>query len=343
MIDLRSDTVTLPDTAMLETILSAPLGDDGRTDECGWGEDPTVNSLETICAQLTGKERALLCVSGTMGNQAALMAWCSPGEKILAEHVQHLHYAEKTSFMDAFGGRKVCSYSLDEKMMPRISEIQKKLEEEDIRLLTVENTNNYAGGVCITAERMKEMYELAHAHQVPVHVDGARLFNAAIHLGVSVKELCQYTDSVMICFSKGLGAPLGSILCGSSEFIQRARVIRKRLGGGMRQAGIIAAPALYALSHNVKRLEEDHENCRICAEILRDLPHLRVANEVQTNILVLDISKTGLSQKEFCRYLRKQNILAGPLLKNGIRLVFHKGISRDMAVEAAEIIKNMDD
>lgn len=342
MIDLRSDTLTVPDKDMLATILEAPLGDDGRLDSRGRGEDPTINKLEDLCAALTGKEAGLLCASGTMGNQTALITWCEPGDVVLLEERQHLYKSEKMAFEDAFCRLQKAFYHLDEALMPDLEAMEAALRGGSIKLICVENTHNFSGGACITVERMREIHELASKYQVPVHMDGARLFNAVAYLQVDVKELCQYVDSVMFCFSKGLGAPVGSILCGTQEFIKQAKGNRKLLGGALRQGGIIAAPALYALQHNVERLAEDNANCRCCAEALSGMRKIKIEGSVQTNILVLDIAATGLTQAEVCAQLKAKGLYIKPVLDKEVRLVFYKGISEADALAAAAIIKEFD-
>ena len=342
MIDLRSDTLTKPDKAMLETILTAPLGDDGRLDVKGRGEDPTVNKLEDTAAALIGKEAGLLCASGTMGNQTAVLTWCRPGDTALINDMQHLDRSEKTAFDPRFGQLKKATYRLDADFQPDLKDIEAALKKGGIKLLCLENTHNYSGGTCITTETLAKISQLAKAYKVPVHMDGARLFNAAIYLGVPAKEICQYVDSVQFCFSKGLGAPIGSVLCGTNEFIQEAKKTRKLLGGAMRQAGIIAAPALYALEHNIPRLKEDHENCALCASLLGSLKKVGLQKKVETNILMLDMKNTGITPQEFCDRARTKGLLIRPIIDTWVRLVFYKGITRKDAEEAARIIRELD-
>lgn len=342
LIDLRSDTLTMPDAAMLETILTARLGDDGRLDENGRGEDEEINRLEDECAALTGKEAGLLSVSGTMGNQTALMTWCGPGDQVLVERRQHLYKSEEAAFSDRLSRMQPVFYTLDDALMPDLPSMEAALAGGSVRLVCVENSHNFSGGACITTERMKAIRELADRYHVPVHLDGARLFNAAAYLHADIEELCRYADSVMFCFSKGLAAPVGSILCGSHSFIRRAKETRKLLGGALRQGGIIAAPARYALAHNRPQLAEDNRNCRICADALSGLKRLSCQTQVQTNILVLNISRTGLTQKEICRRLADKGLLIKPVLDEEVRLVFYKGITADDARQAAAIILSLD-
>lgn len=342
MIDLRSDTLSMPDKAMLETIMSAPLGDDGRLDENGRGEDPTINRLEDMAAKITGKEEGLLCCSGTMGNQVALMTWCQPGERVLLDELQHLYYSEKTEFTEQFSHLRTVFYHLDDSFMPDIANMEEHLKSQDIKLICVENTHNFTGGTCIDAKRLSQIYELAHMYHVPVHMDGARLFNAADYLKTTAKELCQYVDSVQFCLSKGLGAPVGSVLCGTKEFIRRAKASRKLMGGALRQGGIIAAPGIYALKHNIQRLHEDNEHARICALHMTGLKRIKVQKEVQTNIVMLDVTDAGMTPQEFCQKAKEKGLWIRPVLTHDVRLVFYKGITETDAVKAARIICELD-
>lgn len=342
IIDLRSDTLSLPDRHMLETILTAPLGDDGRLDENNRGEDRTVNRLEDMAADLLGKEAGLFCCSGTMGNQAALFTYCKPGDTVLVDEIQHLYRSEKTSFDSRFGQMKAVTYKFDESIMPDVSDIEEKLKNNDVKVICIENTHNFTGGTCTDLTRMKDIRILADKYNVPIHMDGARMFNAVTALGVSAKEMCSYVDSVMFCVSKGLAAPIGSLLCGSQKFINEAKNNRKMLGGALRQAGIAAAPAIYALEHNVMRLQEDHENTAYCASLLQDVKKIEVQKKIQTNILVLDLKNAGISPKNFCVEAAKRGLLIKPVLETCVRLVFYKGISKEDAKNAAIIIKDID-
>ena len=342
MIDLRSDTLTMPDRGMLETILEARLGDDGRTHALERGEDETVNRLEDMAAELTGKEAGVLFPSGTMGNTAAVLAWCGPGDKVLVDEQQHLYLSEKAVFDQSIGQMCPVTYRHDEKGLPVLEDMERELKKGDVRLVCVENTHNFAGGACIPPEHLKAVCQLAHRYQVPVHMDGARMFNAAVALGIQAEELCRYVDSVMFCVSKGLGAPVGSLVCGSQDFILTVRRKRKLLGGSMRQAGIIAAPAIYALEHNMQRLAEDHENARCAAENIRDLAHTHMIGKTETNILVLDVNELGLTPEEYCRKAEEKGLLMKPVLADKVRLLFYKGITRKETLAAAAIIRELE-
>ncbi|HIW20803.1 MAG TPA: aminotransferase class I/II-fold pyridoxal phosphate-dependent enzyme [Candidatus Dorea intestinavium] len=342
MIDLRSDTLTLPSKEMLATIATAQLGDDGRTHDFGRGEDLTVNKLEDLAAQITGKEAGVLFPTGTMGNSAAVLAFCQPGDKVLVDEQQHMYLSEKVLFDKSFGQLEAIKYQHNEKGIPSLADIEKQLNENDIKLLCIENTHNFSGGACIPPEHMKAIYELAHQHHVPVFMDGARMFNAAVSMEVEPHKLCSYVDAVMFCISKGLGAPVGSLVCGSQDFILKVRSKRKMLGGSMRQAGIIAAPGIYALEHNVTRLKEDHENAKHAASLLTGLTNTHIIGAVDSNILVLDVNDLGLTPQEYCQKAQEHGLLIKPVLKDKIRLVFYKGITKEDATAAAKIICDLD-
>lgn len=329
MIDLRSDTVTLPTKEMLQTILESPLGDSGRWDASRKGEDPTVNEAEKLAASLVGKEDAALCVSGTMGNLSSLLTFCSPGDVALIDKQQHLYRKEKGAFNPRFGRLSAIFYDADENGLPVVKDIEKKLKENLISLVCIENTNNNRGGICIPAERMKEIYETAHSCHVPVYMDGARLFNAAIALHVPAVELAQYTDALMFCVSKGLGAPIGSFVCGSKEFIYKLKDVVKTLGGSMRQAGVIAAPAIYAMKNNISSLKVDHDHAKRFTTALTNLKHIHIA-KVQTNIVML--SSDCMDSTELVQAFAGEGVKAGAADETRVRLVFNRNISdKDVA------------
>jgi threonine aldolase len=338
MIDLRSDTLTLPDKEMLDTILSAKLGDDGRVGVSGRGEDETVNELEDLAAQLTGKEAALLVPTGTFGNNLSILSMVDPGDSILVEEAQHILITEKILFDEKYGRCKPIKYRLNENMTPDVEMIDRLLSESGAKLICLENTHNFAGGYWIPVEEMKKIRMVADRHGAQIFLDGARVFHAAAGLKVAVSEITQYVDAVMFCLSKGLGAPVGSLICGTHELISKARELRKLLGGGMRQAGIMAAPGIYALQHHVERLSEDIENTKIVFDKLNGkLSKIVPQKEVQTNILNLQ-----LSSLEFCRMARDTGLLIGPISDDSVRLVFYKGIDSSAAEKAAEIILALD-
>lgn len=342
MIDLRSDTLTLPSSEMLDTILKAQLGDDGRTDVNGRGEDPTVNELEDLAAEMTGKESAVLFSSGTLANTTALLTYCRPGDRVLIEETIHVYKTEKVVFDPRFGQLTPIFYSLNDHGTPDLCTLEMLLKTNKIKLICIENTHNAAGGVCIPLDEMASIKALADRYKVPVHMDGARLFNAAIALDVDARDICKYVDSVMFCISKGLGAPIGSLLCGNEGFIRDARSTRKLLGGAMRQAGVFAAPGIYALKNNVKRLKDDHENAKYVWEHLQDLKKTKVQKNVQSNMVMLYTQDTGLTADEYCRRIKEMGLLVRPSMANQVRLVFYNGITRDDAIKVVEIIRAFD-
>ncbi|PWM26006.1 MAG: threonine aldolase [Oscillospiraceae bacterium] len=343
MIDLRSDTLTMPDLPMLETILTAPLGDDGRVGPDGRGEDATVNELEDLAARLTGKEAALLFPTGTLANTCGVLAWSSAGDPVLVHEQQHLLLTEKFLFDDRFCRMKPVRYRMTPQMVPDAEQIDRLFAESGARLLCLENSHNFSGGYCIPVDQMRRLREVADRHHASIHLDGARLFHAAASLGVTVDQIAAYTDTVMFCISKGLGAPVGSLLCGSREVIARVRPLRHLLGGGMRQAGVIAAPGLWALRHNLSRLQEDIDNARLAAGLLQGkLTRLTMQKEVQTNLLVLGMGSIGVSPDEFCRRAAEKGLLIRPVLSDSVRLVFYKGVTKEDARGAARILLELD-
>ena len=344
MIDLRSDTLTMPSHAMLETVLTARLGDDGRVGADGRGEDATVNELEDRAAALTGKEAAVFFPTGTLGNTTALMTWCRAGDPVLVEKQQHILISEIYPFAEDCGRLKPVCYGLDEMHQPSVLELETGLEQSGAKLVCIENTHNFSGGYCIGLKRMQEIREVADRYQAKIHMDGARVFHAAAALNCTVEEICRHVDSVMFCISKGLGAPVGSLLCGSREFIAEARQKRKLFGGVMRQAGVAAAPGIYALEHNVERLGEDIQDAKLTHSLLRGrLKHLKLQEEVQSNILVLGMENAPVSAGEFAQRAKERGLLVLPLADMGIiRLVFHLGNQEADARGAAEIILALD-
>ncbi len=332
-IDLRSDTVTKPTEEMRKAMYSAEVGDDG------YGEDPTVNLLEEKAAEILGKEAGLFVVSGTMGNQVALLTWTRSGDEVILESESHIYYYEAGG-MAANSG--VQPFLIDGKdgMMP-IEEIRKAIRPKgrvfpNTSLIVLENTHNRAGGKVLPLGYMKEVYELSREHNIPIHLDGARIFNAAIPLKVSAKEIAKYTDSVMFCLSKGLSCPMGSLLVGPKEFIEEARRKRQRLGGGLRQAGVVAACGIVALEKMIDRLEEDHEKAKILYEFLKDMEIFNVERP-DTNILKIKI-KINKKAREFLNKIKKYGLLATSFDDETLRFVTHKDVSFEDIEKAKGII-----
>ncbi|WP_129672645.1 low-specificity L-threonine aldolase [Candidatus Chloroploca sp. Khr17] len=324
MIDLRSDTVTLPSPAMRAAMNDAELGDDV------YGEDPTVNRLETLAAEMVGKEAAMLVPSGTMGNLAALLAHAQRGQRVICGDESHIYYYEAGG-ASALGGLIYHTLPTAHDGSLPLDAVQKALvtlndpHRAPPGVFCLENTHNRCGGTVLPVRYMEAAYQAAHAAEVPLHLDGARIFNAAIALDVEVRTLTRYTDSVQFCLSKGLAAPVGSVLAGTTSFISKARRVRKMLGGGMRQAGVIAAAGLVALTEMVDRLAEDHANARMLAEGLADLPGLTLDRGlVQTAIVRFEV--TAMDASTFLNKLRSHGVLMISMGGTTIRAVTHYGI-----------------
>ena len=339
LIDLRSDTVTQPTPSMRRAMAEAEVGDDV------YGEDPTVNRLQERAAGLFGKEAALFVPTGSMGNQVAVKLHTRPGEEIVIEERGHIYNYEMAAMSAVSGALARPVRSADGSGILRWDDVKVAIKTEDAPyyaartgLLVLENTHNFAGGAVMTAGRTEELCDGAHASGLPVHLDGARIFNAAAALGETVAALAAPADSLMFCLSKGLGAPVGSLLLGTRAFIEEARSWRKLLGGGMRQAGVLAAAGLVALEESPPRLLEDHANARRLAEGVAGLPGVAVdAERVQTNIVIFDVTGTGLAPGEICARVRASHGVLCTAFGNTIRMVTHYDVSRediDVALEA---------
>ncbi len=341
-IDLRSDTVTLPSPAMRAAMAEAALGDDV------YGEDPTVNALERLAAERVGKEAAVLVTSGTMGNLAALLAHCQRGQRVILGNESHIYHYEAGG-ASALGGLvyhplpTAGDGTID---LAALAEAATTINDNHFAppgVICLENTHNRRGGVVLAPEYLAQVHALARAQGLPVHLDGARIFNAAVALGAPVTDLTAHVDTVMFCLSKGLAAPVGSLVAGSAEVIARVRRVRKMLGGGMRQAGVIAAAGIVALTEMVDRLAEDHANARLLAAGLAELPGVQIdLSKVQTNIVRFTLTHPRLRVDDFLAALRARGILMGSMSHTSIRAVTHYGIER-MHIErvisvAAEIL-----
>lgn len=336
IVDLRSDTVTRPTPEMYEAMLNAPLGDDVL------GDEPTVSKLEALAAKMTGKEAAVFVPSGTMGNQMAIATHCRPGDAILIEEEAHILYYE-VGAPGAIAG--VVSWTLPSRrgvMDPEV--VEKHITKRNIHtpgtvLLCLENTHNRAGGTVIPLENLAEYRRVADNYGVKIHLDGARVFNAAVALGVPVAEIAQHVDTVNFCLSKGLRSPIGSLLCGPAEFIEDARYWRKRLGGGMRQAGILAACGIVSLTQMVNRLEEDHRRTRSIASALSELPGITIDwDSVQTNMLIFKVDREA---DRWLDSLKSQGVWAMATSKNTIRLVLHADIDDEKMQRAIDAFKSV--
>jgi threonine aldolase len=329
MIDLRSDTVTKPSEKMRAAMASADVGDDV------YGDDPTINRLQDRAAEIFEKEAALWTPTGCMANEIAVKVHTEPSQEIIIEERGHIHEHELAAAA-VFSGVLVRSvHSGDGSGHLTWKEIESALRVNraywvsTTGLVCLENTHNFAGGSVMTTEHCADVSTKAHALGLPVHMDGARIFNAAVALGDTVANLARECDSVMFTLSKGLGAPAGSILLGTKDFIKEARIWRKRMGGGMRQVGILAAAGLIALEDGPARLHEDHENARGLAEGLAKLKGVKIdLDSVYTNIVVFDISGTGMTSPELCSRLKEKNILAVGIDDTTMRMVTHLDVSR---------------
>ena len=327
MIDLRSDTVTKPTPAMRRAMAEAEVGDDV------YGEDPTVNLLQLKAAEIFGKEAALFCPTGSMGNQIAVKLHTKPGDEIIIEERGHIYNWELGMPAVAAGVTIRPVRAANDNGMLTWDEIESAIHTNapyyaaPTGLICLENTHNFGGGSVMSADETAEICDKAHALGLPVHLDGARIFNAAVAQNESVAELTKSVDSVQFCLSKGLGAPVGSMILGTKDFINEARTWRKRFGGGMRQVGILAAAGLIALEESPKRLHLDHENARKLAAGVAEIRGVSIdAEKVQTNIVIFDVSATGKTSAEICAALKEENILASPFGK-AIRMVTHYDVS----------------
>ena len=337
-IDLRSDTVTRPTQAMRQAMAEAEVGDDV------YGEDPTVNRLERRAAEILGKGAGLFVPTGTMGNTIAVKLHTRHGQEVICEARSHvLNY--ELSMMAWFSGCVARPIRAEDGIL-RWSQIRAEIRPlaahyAPTGLIEIENTHNMAGGTVMPAEVIEEICDGAHDLGLKVHMDGARVFNAAAYLGRPVGEICAKVDTVMFCLSKGLGAPVGSLLVGTTEAIAQGRLYRKRLGGGMRQAGVLAAAGLIALEEMPKRLNEDHRNARFAAEYLSRLPGVRVPHEVQTNIVIIDISGTGVTTADFSARLKARGVLINGINATQMRLLTHYDVSRADCERALAVVEEV--
>ena len=338
VVDLRSDTVTKPSPEMRRAMADAEVGDDVFI------EDPTVNRLQERAAQIFRRESALYVPSGTMGNLSCIIAHTRPGQEVICEEAGHIYNYEMGS-MSAIAG-----------VLPRIipgedgilswEKISRAIRPKiyyrpQTALISLENTH-MAGGTVYPTAVAHEICDKAHDAGIPVHLDGARVFNAATYLGEDVAEITKKFDSVQFCLSKGLGAPVGSMIVGSREFIERCRSIRKMLGGGMRQAGVLAAAGMIALEKGPKRLQIDHDNAKVLAQRLAELPGLALdPAKVQTNIIIFRLKKSGLSSADFLQAVAKRNVFAVPVDSERVRMVTHLDVDRNDIERAAATIREV--
>ncbi|NLM05029.1 MAG: low-specificity L-threonine aldolase [Clostridiales bacterium] len=338
-IDFRSDTVTLPTPEMLARMIQAKLGDDV------YGDDVTVNELQDLSASIMGKEAGLFVPTGTMGNLLAIMSHTKPGQEAILEETSHIYLYEVGGMARIAGVQAKPIKGVNGEL--KIEDIENAIRKENIHfpetgLICIENTHNMAGGMAISLDNMNEIYTLAQKNNIPVHLDGARIFNAAEYLNVDVKKIAKYADSVMFCFSKGLAAPVGSMLVGTKEFIDKAKKHRKMLGGGMRQVGILAAAGIYALKEMVSRLKIDHANAILLAEKLNEIDGISIdIEEIHSNIVNVDFSNTPYTTSQLVPKFNKKGLLVGPRDERVIRFVTHKDITKEDVIQATNIIKEI--
>src|SRR5262245_783089 len=339
VIDLRSDTVTKPSPEMRRAMAEAEVGDDVFI------EDPTINRLQERAAAMFKREAALFVPSGTMGNLTCIIAHTRPGQEVICEEAGHIYNYEMAS-MSAVAG-----------VLPRVVQAHDgflawQIVSKAIRpkiyyrpqtaLISLENTHNMAGGTVYPTRVANEICDGAHEAGIAVHLDGARIFNAATYLGEDIAEMTKKFDSIQFCLSKGLGAPVGSMIVGTRDFIERSRSIRKMLGGGMRQAGVLAAAGLVALEKGPKRLHIDHDNAKFLAERLAASPGITLsAAKVQTNIVIFDLKKTGRSSGDFLKTLAGRGVLAVPVDNDKVRMVTHLDVDRNGVEKAAAVVKEV--
>lgn len=333
--DLRSDTITKPDEGMRKAMYTAEVGDDV------YHEDPTVNRLEEMAAEITGKEKAIFVTSGSMGNLIPAIINCGRGNELLIDYRGHMIHYELASVSSIAGALPVSIVTDDGILTP---ELLKGKVRPDIyymartRMIVVENTHNLAGGTFYERQNLAQIASFAEEHSLKVHMDGARLFNAVVASDMKASEIASYVDTVTFCLSKGLGAPVGAVLCGESAFIDEARRVRKMLGGGMRQAGVLAAAGIYALENNIDRIKEDHEKASMIAASLSQTEWAEIDTKaVKTNIVYFKTENPD----NIVNLLRENGILCGKAGDDSIRMVTHLNISIEDTKEVCGIIENI--
>ena len=336
-IDLRSDTFTKPGTAMLDAMIKAEVGDDV------FGEDPTVNQLEAFAAEIFGMDAALFCPSGTMTNQIAIKCHTLPGQEVICEKESHVYLYEAAGI--AFNSACQVKTIEGERGMITAGQVLEAINPDDIHrpvssLVSLENTTNRGGGACYDFAEIQHIKEVCLKHNMKLHLDGARLFNALLAKQESPVQYGCIFDSISICLSKGLGAPVGSVLLGNAAFIKQARRVRKLMGGGMRQAGYLAAAGIYALENNISRLAIDHKNAHRIAELLIEFDFIGRVLPVETNIIIFEV-KGKYTAKELVARLKQKDILCIPISATMVRMVTHLDISGEMVNKVLEALKSL--
>ena len=339
MIDLRSDTVTKPTPAMLQAMMSAEVGDDV------FGEDPTVNLLQETVAEMFGKQAGLFVTSGTMGNELCVKAHTQPGDEIILEQEAHVYVYENGATAGLCGVQ--CRTLPGKNGLFTAAQVTEAIRPgayylPQTKLICIENTHGRSAGSVIPLDGIIAIESVANAAGIPFHMDGARVWNASVASGVSLNEYGKHFASLSVCFSKGLGAPIGSMVLGTRDFIEKVRVYRKMWGGGMRQAGYLAAAALYAVKNNITRLAEDHEKARKFADMVGSLKGFSIdQSQLQTNMVFIDIAGTGKTQNEVLETLYANGINMTPERRTSIRAVMHLGVSMAEVTKAGETIQRI--
>lgn len=337
--DFRSDTLTKPTHEMRLAMMKAEVGDDV------FGEDPTVNRLQEMIAEMTGKEAALFVTSGTQGNEVCISTHTKPGQEIIVGKESHIFNYE-------CGGPALLSgvqlYPINEQNgIVTVEQVKSAVRHVDVHypqtsLVCLENTHNRSGGIILPLKNIESISEFARSQNLKMHLDGARLWNACVATGISLKEYCRHFDSISLCFSKGLGAPVGSIVVGDKHFINRVHYYRKVYGGGMRQIGILAAACVYAVENHFSRLQEDHQRARKFAEVISHIPAIKVDLEtVQTNIVVFDVAKPNFSAEKFVGTLRENGVLMLEIDPNRIRAVTHLDLTDEDIDKAIKVLTDL--
>lgn len=337
MIDFRSDTVTKPSPAMLEAMFNAKVGDDV------FGEDPTINELENFAAEMFGMDASLFCPSGTMTNQIAIKCHTQPGDEVICDRLSHIYQYEGGGIAFNSG----CSVNLVEGNRGTITanDVLHCISADDVHkasttLVSIENTSNRGGGSCYDFTEIVKIKELCNQHHLKLHLDGARLFNAMVAKNETTKQYGEIFDSISICLSKGLGTPVGSLVLGNKDFIKKARRIRKVFGGGMRQAGYLAAAGLYALQNNIERINEDHHHSQMLATALSKKTFVDTILPVETNIIIFSVKKE-MTPKLFIERMQENNIYMYPISPTQVRIVVHLDTPKEMIEKTISVIENM--
>lgn len=336
IIDFRSDTMTRPGPVMLRAMMSAPVGDDV------FGEDPTINELEQLCAGMFGMEAALYCPSGTMTNQVAIKCHTQPGDEVICDESAHVYQYEGGGI--AFNSGASVKLLNGDRGRFTAAQVAESVNADDphkarTSLVCLENTSNRGGGSCYDFDEIRKIKAVCKQHNLAFHLDGARLWNAMVTKKETPQQYGEVFDSISVCLSKSLGCPVGSLLVGKKDFIRRARRIRKVFGGGMRQAGFLAAAGIYALKNNIERLAEDHEHAQKIAEVIASKKFVKTVLPVETNIIIFELHNAGAQQ--LVDQLKEKNILGYAITPNRVRLVLHLDITKEMVDATIRVFDTM--